>query len=401
MTLSNRDTPENFRIRSIILTVYIPAFLLMMGQAVILPTLPTFSIDELGASLVLAGLVVSAKDFGTMVFDVPAGMLASRLGLRNSMIIGVLLFMIAAIGAGFSNNYWVLFATRILAGGSFALWSISRFTYMALTIPSSSRGKASAVFGGVGRTAFIVGPLAGGFAAEFIHVRAPFFIQACLAVVTLVIVLYTSRNLQIVSIKQKRHGIMDGFKTFLHGNKRVLVPAAMVAVTLQFQRKMREIFPLWGKAIGLSESDIGTILSISGVADTLMFPISGFAMDNLGRKFTAVPAFLLLASSMAVLYFADGFGLMLFAAVLGGVGNGLTSGFILTMSGDLAPKENPGDFIGVWRLITDGGASAGPLSISAIAQTTSLSLAALVAVGIGLFGALVAIFFMRDTSRIR
>ena len=54
-----------------------------------------------------------------------------------------------------------------------------------------------------------------------------------------------------------------------------------------------------------------------------------------------------------------------FAMVLA-VGNGLSSGILLTLGADVAPKTNPAPFLGSWRTLTDAGGAATPLLVSGI-----------------------------------
>jgi hypothetical protein len=53
----------------------------------------------------------------------------------------------------------------------------------------------------------------------------------------------------------------------------------------------------------------------------------------------------------------------LFAAVLG-VGNGLSSGILLTLGADVAPQDDPAPFLGSWRTLTDAGGAIAPCSSS-------------------------------------
>jgi len=82
----------------------------------------------------------------------------------------------------------------------------------------------------------------------------------------------------------------------------------------------------------------------------------------------------------AVLWFG------MFAAVLG-VGNGLSSGILLTLGADVAPKHDPAAFLGSWRTLTDAGGAVAPLLVSGITAVASLSFAAGAMGLIGLVGA--------------
>jgi hypothetical protein len=76
----------------------------------------------------------------------------------------------------------------------------------------------------------------------------------------------------------------------------------------------------------------------------------------------------------------------MFAAVLG-VGNGLSSGILLTLGADVAPQSEPAAFLGSWRTLTDAGGAAAPLIVSAITALSSLALATGAMGVLGLLGA--------------
>ena len=91
--------------------------------------------------------------------------------------------------------------------------------------------------------------------------------------------------------------------------------------------------------------------------------------------------------------------------LLMGLGNGIGSGIVMTLGADGAPPNGRHEFLGIWRLITDTGTSAGPFILAGM--TALVSLAAGIAV-VGSFGLASAYIFWRalphtrvlnDTSR--
>ena len=69
------------------------------------------------------------------------------------------------------------------------------------------------------------------------------------------------------------------------------------------------------------------------------------------------------------------------------MGNGLSSGILLTLGADVAPQDDPAAFLGSWRTLTDAGGAIAPLLVSAVAAVVSLSVATGVIGVIGLAGA--------------
>ena len=375
-----------------------------MGQGLLIPVLPIFARDTFQSGDLLIGFLIAARHFGTMGFDIPAGLLVGRFGLNRTMVAGVVLFGISAIFAGLSGNFSLLLFSRLLAGASFALWSISRHAYIASVIPNENWGKALSLFGGLGRIATIIGPLIGGILAQFVSIRAPFFFQAFIAGLTLILITTTSRNLEFNDKKSNEGYLIDLRNTFID-NRNAYLTAGMAAVALQFLRASREIvIPLWGDNIGLRKDEIGYITTLSFAVDSLMFPIAGFIMDKFGRRYTGIPAFIILGFSLVLigtvdnpLMFLTSYSTLILSAIMSGIGNGISSGLVLTIGSDLSPPNNRGGFLGIWRLISDGGGAAGPTVMGIIANSYSLATASFSSGIIAITGIIFLRFFVKET----
>jgi len=369
-----------------------------MGQGILIPVLPGFAKEEMAATIGLVGLVIAARYIGTMIFDVPAGILVGRLGLRKTMTAGVILFGISAVWAGLSPNFSSLMAARMLAGVSFALWSISRHSYIASVVPIDVRGRALSVFGGISRIATILGPLMGGILAEHVGIRVPFFAQAAIAMLTLGMLLVTTRNMVEPNRSGNRHNVFAELGSVVIRHRRDFATAGVAAIALQFVRAAREfLIPVWGGELGLGKDQIGYIATASFTVDSMLFPLVGYSMDKWGRKSTGIPAFIVLSIAVTLIPLTGSFGALLVVGLLAGLGNGLSSGFVLITGTDLAPKDNPGEFLGVWRLISDTGGASGPIAIGGIAQILTLGAASVATAGIGTFGVLMLIFGVKET----
>jgi len=63
----------------------------------------------------------------------------------------------------------------------------------------------------------------------------------------------------------------------------------------------------------------------------------------------------------------------LIASLVIGFGNGIGSGMVMTLGADYSPSPGRAHFLGVWRLLSDVGASSGPALLSALTATLSLA----------------------------
>ena len=136
---------DDFQIRAIFWTVYLPTFLLSAGQGLVIVQVPLLAKD-LGAGFGLIGVAVAAREIGTMLMDVPSGVMVSKFGSKPTMIAGTAAIGAAAIGAGMAQSIALFIVMRFAQGGFTAMWSISRQAYIADVVPVQKRGRALALF---------------------------------------------------------------------------------------------------------------------------------------------------------------------------------------------------------------------------------------------------------------
>jgi hypothetical protein len=184
-------------------------------------------------------------------------------------------------------------------------------------------------------------------------------------------------------------------------SRNVLSRLGAAAASLSAVRSARQlVLPLWGVSIGLDAQTIALVVGVSGAVDFALFYASGQVMDRFGRLWAALPAMLLMGAGFLALAFTHDLdsASMWFAmlAVVLGVGNGLSSGILLTLGADVAPKADPARFLGSWRTLTDAGGALAPLAVAGIAAIASLA----VATGaVGVLGFLGAAAFARWVPR--
>lgn len=397
------------RTLSLILPVYVPSLLLSTGQGILIPTLPLYAQDRFDINFSLVSLVVAAAGLGTLLSDVPAGMLIERWGRKPVMTVGTLAAAIATMLVGLTSTlvddigalpaYVLLVALRIGAGGGAAMWNISRMAFIADVVPIADRGRALSTFGGVGRIGTFVGPFVGGLVGTWFGLEASFYLAGALSLVGAAVSMGAITESRQATGRVGKHMQWALVGTVARRHWRDLTAAGSAQVFAQMIRAGRQlIIPLYAaNELGLDVAAIGSIVSISSAVDMSLFLPAGILMDKLGRKFASVPSFIVLAIGMAMVPFAFDYGSLLFATCVMGFGNGIGSGTMMTLGADLAPREATGEFLGVWRLIGDAGTSGGPMAVGAIADLVGLAAAAFCLSATGILAASTLVLFVRET----
>lgn len=376
------------RLPNLSLSVYLPTFILSLCRGLLIPVLPVYA-SSFGVSYSIIGLILAGEAVGTLVADIPAGGLLRRLSGKRAMVLGVSLVGLSVLGLVWAGTVWEVLGYRFAAGVGGALWSLSRHAYITEVTKLAERGRAIALFGGTNRLGVFAGPALGGIIAAAYGLTAPFLVFAALSALALVVVvLFTEEPESSVrgdSALSPQGPEKHRFFEILTGHYRVLASAGSGQLLAQMIRASRQvIIPLYGASVlGLDLQAVGLIMSVSSLIDFAMFYPAGIVMDRFGRKYAILPCFFLQAVGMAFVPLAAGtLGLLACASVMG-LGNGLGSGTMMTLGADLAPQDRLGEFLGVWRLIGDGGTMGAPLAVGAIADLLSLPAAALVMAGVG------------------
>jgi MFS family permease len=370
-------------------SVYIPTLLLAFANGLLVPVLPLFA-ASLTESYALVGLALAAEALGTLLADLPAGRWLGRLGHRRTMMLGIAAVALSVALLALVGAVLPLLLARLAAGMGGALWNVSRHAYIAGATARERRGRAIALFGGTVRIGAFLGPLLGGLLAGAYGLRAPFLLYAVLALLAL---WFAWRFVEGAGAPAARRDLPSVWQLVM-AQRSVLLNAGLGQLLAQAVRGGRRVLiPLYGATVlGLSVEAIGVIVSVAALFDVLLVLPAGVVMDRWGRKFAIVPSFMAQALGMALVPLTGGFTGLMLAASLVGLGNGLGSGTMMTLGADLAPEGSVGEFLGVWRLIGDGGSSGGPLLVGAVAEGLGLGPAALAVAAVG---ALAAFTFAR------
>ncbi len=388
----------DFKLRKIIIAVYIPAFLTSFCMGMLAPTIPA-KVDLIGGTAFIIGLAVGAQGLGEAFFSIPTGLLINKFGNKKIMLIGMAGLSISGSLSGLFQNNLALYFALFSLGTFYGFFSLSRHSFMTQIVPSEYRGKAFSRFGGINRIGWFFGPVIGGFTAGSIGIDIPFYIISIVALITTILIFFTTEPTN-ENLIQSNEIKPPTFKETILDNKKSFTIGGSGHFIMQFLRQCRHVLiPIWAFSIGLGVEELGLIQSISAAIDmTLFYPV-GLIMDKYGRKWTSVPSIILLSLGFIFMTYVDSFNGLMLVGLLLGFANGLGSGAMLTLGSDLSPKNQPGSFLGIWRLFGWSGNSAGGPISGAIAQTVGNTASALSISMIGGIGVIIFSFLLPETLK--
>jgi MFS family permease len=377
------------------LDAYLPMFLFGLGLGFTTPVLPIY-IGGLGASMAMTGTIIAVIGAGSLAGALPAGSLVSRFGAHLPITISAAVIGASALMIGLTQSIWLLIVLLALIGISQSVFLLSLQTYVRFQTTMEGRGRALSLVGGVIRTANLFGPLIGGFLGKHLGLSSVFFAQAACAFGAALLLL--SRH-NYKDIGKTGGEVKHSYFHVVKENRKIFLTTGFVIIVLTLLRTGREILvPLWGASIGLDVAAIGIILGIGTAVELPMVIPSGMLMDRMGRKWAAGPCVLLLSIGIALVPLTGSFIGLTIAVLVMSIGNGFGSGIVLTLGADATPKESPGEFLGVLRLIGNFGKIGAPLVVGIAAQIVSLSISPFILAGIGGFGLYVLLARVKETG---
>jgi MFS family permease len=403
------DSPPPFSWRSIVLPAYLPTFLFSFGEGAIIPVIPVVA-TERGASIALAGLIAAMLMVGELVGDLPAGWLVARVGERNAMIGASLLAVIGILIALVSPSVTALGIGVFLLGLATAVFGLARHAFLTSYVPGRVRARALSTLAGVFRGGWAVGPFVAAAIIAWTGSSETVFwvlVAACFAVVVVLIVLPDPERVFGAARLARAASVADEVRTAgqaeadaaSHGVLRAIVAHRAVLLRIgsgvgllsAIRASRTVILPLWAVSIGMPPETAALVIGISATIDFALFYVSGQVMDRFGRLWSAIPGLVGLGIGHLVLAFTHDVpgneAWFTAVAVLFGVANGLSSGVILTLGADLAPKSDPAPFLGAFRTMADAGQAAAPLALAAITSAVSIMVATAAMGVLGFVGA--------------
>lgn len=378
--------PPDVTLRSVAASSFLPALVYEIGGGAIAPIL-VLTASDLGASPSRAALMLALLGIGRVLGDIPASLIADRIGDRRAMIVASGVSIVGYLGCFAATSLFVLAGSLTVIGMANATFYLARQTYLIDVVPTRLRARAMSTLAGSHRIGLFIGPFAGAAAISLTSLRGTYvvaMIAAALAALLLILV----PDVAVPQDQQPPARGGAGSHGMLAKNLRLFATLGVAIVAVGAVRAARQtVLPLWAEHIGLSPAMISVIFGLASAVDMALFYPAGKIMDKYGRLSIAIPSMAILGGTMMMLPLTGTAVTLTIVAMAMSSGNGIGSGIMMTIGADAAPISGRVRFLGIWRLFSDSGNAAGPVVVSIVAAASTLA-AGIVAVGaIGLIAA--------------
>ncbi|MEC5344301.1 multidrug efflux MFS transporter [Brenneria populi] len=277
---------------------WLGCFFTGLAMSQILPFLPLY-IEQLGVrsheSLSLWSGVIFSSSFLVSAIVAPLwGSLADRKGRKLMLLRAALGMSIVMALQGLATNVWQLFILRSMMGLTSGFIP-NAMALIASQVPREKSGWALGTLSTGQISGVILGPLFGGFMADYIGLRIVFFVTAGMLFISFLITLFAIKENAIKISKANR---LSGKAVFTSLPYPMLIVSLFVT-TMMIQLSNASINPILTLFIRDLAPDSNNIAFISGVIAAVPGVSALMAAPRLGRLGDRIGAHRILIAALA------------------------------------------------------------------------------------------------------
>lgn len=376
-----------------------------LGFGSIVPVVPLYA-ETFGVTKTAIGLTIAVYGLARFLMNVPTGYVADRMGRRVALAMGGGITVVGNLVCALAPSYWLFLSGRFIAGAGAAMVITGTQIVLAdITVPEN-RGRMMSIYMGTFMFAVGLGPLPGGFLAEYISLSAPFWAYVFLGAI--------AGALAWTRVPETRGLKPDG---------TVAIPAPAMAFSTQLRVLTAQIgfmlisvvsfctfFARTGalftliptladNKLGLTPGQIGIGLAMISIVGLVLAYPSGILVDRLGRKAVIVPSTILSGAALVAFALAPNFVTFIGACALWAMSSGIAAAAPAAYAADMAPSGMNAQAMGMYRMLADFGYVAGPLSLGIAADLFATESALYATAGLVFVAGLAFAFLAPETYR--
>ncbi len=263
-----------------------------IGVSIIQIGLPAFILD-LSGSLFSYGLIIGVFNLTQSIFQFPMAAISDKVGRKNMIIIGILIYIIGTFSCFFAQNIIELIIFRAIQGAG-AYSSILQ-AVIGDFYRKEEQGKGMALYSLTISVGYLLGTAMGGPLSFYLGFRSVFFITGIFAIISIILIIIF---LKIPKPKIKEKNTNEGTHI-----KKEKITSMLNDIKILFKKKQYQLAILINSTrwllfggitsyltwliqihFGLNQIETGYLLIITVAIYTLFLLITGKLVDNHGTK---------------------------------------------------------------------------------------------------------------------
>jgi len=347
---------------------------------------------ELGATVSQVGLIVAIYSYVTALILIPFGILSDRLGRRNFLIAGLVIFTLAPLLYPLAATPGQLILVRAIHGLASAALTPAAITSVIDLASKSQRGEAIGWYTTSTQLGLMAGPITGGFILNYLGFNAVFYSCSVISLLGLVFIL---SRLRAIPQGSAIEGTEDNSWGWI--KQRLIFAGLLTPFFIAIgSGTIAAYIPLYGESFGVTGTGAGLIITAIYISSALLRVPAGKLSDKVGRKLMIISGMAISVVSMALFSQFHSISQLCIVAIFFGIGMGIAAPASIALVADMASEGARGLSMGVTACLFQIGLAAGATAMGAVAGISSFEIMFLVCALCLAIGLLVVFGLMRS-----
>lgn len=329
---------------------------IFLGFQGLTPTLPVY-MQSLNYSDDIIGWMVGLFTVSSLVMRAVSGLWMDAAGRRTVFLIGLFSFAISTLLYTASHVLWILFLIRFINGFAWGGLSTASNTIATDLIDKKRFGEGMGYFSLSVALALAIAPQL----ALKLQDLGGFSLVSRTTAGMMVLVLLLFSRLKYTEPEKNLSGSKCPYE------KTAIVPALLMAFVTFSYGGIASFVSIYGSEQGVQ--NIGLYFTVYAGVLLISRPFFGSLVDKYRAGLVCIPAFIMMAIGLGILWFADSLYLFLLSGLVYGLGFSGSQSALQTLALRNAPKTRKGAANGTFFTGFDGGIGLGAIVSGGLASS--------------------------------
>jgi len=346
-------------------------------------------LNEINANALLIGFAFAFYSISKISLSPAAGKLLDRFGAYNVLSVGLLMYLMIAVGLILIKVPLYILMLRIIQGAACAFFRPVMHYVLGLMTENNKRGKVFGLFDLSFYIALASAPVFAGSIKEDYGFRGIFILALICSTLAVILINTLREDLGRLHINLDKHQKDETYDNTKLKGLFIFIFFKGWAIT-----SVVILLPLYMKSLNMSETYIGIVLAVSTAFMALTLPLSGYLADKTHKEMLILAGGIIYSIGVIALFNMKDISAFISVAVVCGFAGGLSQPSCSALLIKSSTKDSLGSIIGRFNFIMGAGSACGAMVSSIFYYYKSEMYSAILMAGIlGIISSFVFIFF--------
>jgi predicted MFS family arabinose efflux permease len=337
---------------------FISYFLMAAAFYFLLPTLPVYAVNALGANKNQVGYIIGVYALAALIIRPLSGFALDAYGRRSVYLWALGIFTLLMGCYHFAGNFYVLLLIRIFHGFTWGTITTGGSTIAADLIPESRRAEGIGYFGMAMAFSIAFAPYAGDLIMGQDNFDTLFTVAAVVATAAFLLAILV--KMPNIKTGETKLSLSKMFEKKVNRLGIVMFMGAFpYAAIISF-------ISIYSDELGIAQGGLFFIFMAIGVILARVFV--GKVMDNRGPNGLVFFGLLITVAGLLMMSYIETFWPLMLSGVFVGIGNGIIMPTMQTMAINMVPMERRGAANATFFSAVDLGIGAGSIALGYVAE---------------------------------